>query len=84
MQTEEFKTEREFNNKFPTKMYICSRCGSLTDNPYQCRECENQSNNFALIDESYQYTILENGKTELIFKPIELFKENNNGKQADK
>lgn len=80
MQTEEFKTEREFNNKFPTKMYICSRCGSLTDNPYQCRECENQSNNFTLIDESYQYTILENGKTELIFKPIELFKENNNGK----
>ena len=66
-----FNTQREFNNKFPTKMYICSRCGSLTYNPYQCRECQNQSNNFALSDKTYKYVILENGKTEQIFKPIE-------------
>lgn len=73
MQEEVFNTEREFNNKFPNKMYICSRCGSLTDNQYQCRECENQSNNF--VYENYKYRILENDKAEQIFKPIELFKE---------
>jgi len=73
VQEEVFNTEREFNNKFPNKMYICSRCGSLTDNQYQCRECENQSNNF--VYENYKYRILENDKAEQIFKPIELFKE---------
>ena len=76
MQEEVFETQREFNNKFPTKMFICSRCGALTTNPYQCGECGNQANNFALTEKTYQYTILETGKTEQIFKPIELYKEN--------
>jgi len=79
MQEEVFETQREFNNKFPTKMFICSRCGALTTNPYQCRECENQANNFALTEKTYKYTILESGKTEQIFRPIELYKENKNG-----
>lgn len=79
MQEEVFETQREFNNKFPNKMYVCSRCGALTNNPYQCRECENQSNNFIYEDQTYKYRIIENGKAEQIFKPIELFKEKTNG-----
>lgn len=81
MHEEIFETQREFNNKFPTKMYICSRCNSLTDNPYQCRQCENQSNNFIYAENTYKYTILESDITEQIFKPIELLKGVNNDKR---
>ena len=86
MQEEVFETQREFNNRFPTKMYICSRCGALTDNPYQCRQCFNQATNFALTDKAYKYTILETGIKEEIFTPIELLKESegkNGGKRNE-
>lgn len=71
---ETFNTVREFKRKFPSKYYICSSCGTLTDNPYQCRICENQSTNFILTENLYRYTILETGQTEQIFKPVELEK----------
>jgi hypothetical protein len=74
VQREEFETVREFNKKFPSKFYICSRCENITTNPYQCTNCDNQSNNFIFQDRTYQYTIKETGKTEQIFKPIELEK----------
>lgn len=73
MQEETFNTQREFNNRFPTKMYICSKCGHPTMNPYFCTLCKTQSNNF--IYQGYRYTILETGITKEIFKPAELFKE---------
>ncbi len=66
---EEFKTKREFNNKFPTKMYKCTKCGQLLTNPYYCPYCKTQSNNF--IYESYRYKIIETGEAEIIFPPIE-------------
>ena len=70
-----FETQRQFNNKFPSKLYTCSKCGTLTDNPYLCITCKNQSNNFFLTEHTYKYKILETGITEEIFKPIELQKE---------
>lgn len=74
MQAEEFETIREFNIKFPSKIYICSRCGSLVSDPYHCIQCDNQNNNFLYIDKTYSYSIKENNKSERIFKPIELEK----------
>ena len=74
---EEFATLREFNKKFPSKLYICSRCESLVTDPYICIQCDNQSNNFLYINDTYSYSIQEIGTTERIFKPIELEKGKN-------
>ena len=67
---DEFANEREFNRKFPSKLYICTSCGKTTPNPYCCTNCNMQSN--GLFNESYKYTIKETGEIEQIFKPIEL------------
>lgn len=75
-----FTTKREFNKKFPTKIFICTKCAHQTINPYYCTRCKNQSNNF--IYQGYTYTILETGITETIFIPIELLKDEE--KQNDK
>ena len=74
MQAEEFVTVREFNKKFPSKLYICSRCKSLVTDPYHCINCNNQSNNFLFTDNTYSYSIQETGISAIIFKPIELEK----------
>lgn len=74
MQIEEFETQRDFNMKFPSKLYICSRCSMITLNPYNCTNCNNQSNGFLFTENTYKYTIKETGETEQIFKPIELEK----------
>ena len=71
MQEEVFKTQREFNNKFPSKIYICSNCKSLTGDPFQCPNCGNQSNSLPFKQNTYTYQIEETGKTETIFTPIE-------------
>jgi len=68
-----FKSYRAFNNKFPTGMYVCSLCGEISFNPYQCLNCGNQSNNFALYDKTLEYTISETGDKSRIFFPVELF-----------
>lgn len=80
MEVEIFETVREFNKKFPSKIYICSRCGNLTSNPYQCRSCDNQANNFLLQDKTFSFKILETGVEKTIFIPIEKEKENQNGR----
>lgn len=81
MLEETFATIREFNNKFPTKMYICCSCGQLTDNKYTCSRCGWRSDGLLKTwGKGYKYTILETGETEEIFKPIELLKEVNNDK----
>ena len=70
-----FKTKREFNNKYPSGLFVCSVCGGITPNPYKCSNCDGQSNNFVFSENSYEYLIEETGKTDLIFRPIEDFKE---------
>lgn len=74
MKPEEFATVRDFNKKFPSKIYICSRCKSLVPNPYQCNICECQSNNFLFLDKSYEYIIKGEKQTNRIFIPIEMEK----------
>lgn len=76
MQEETFNTQREFNNKFPTKMFICTNCGQLTDDKYTCSKCGWRADGLLKTwGKGYKYTILETGVTEEIFKPIELLKE---------
>ena len=82
MQEETFKTQREFNKKFPRKTYRCAKCGHPTMNPYFCIYCKNQANNFVYSENCYKYTILETGITEIIFKPVELLKESEDRKNG--
>ena len=76
MQEEIFKSWREFNNKFPSKFYICTNCGTLTDDKYTCQKCGWRADGlFKTLDKGFKYTILDEGITEEIFTPIELKKE---------
>ena len=73
---EVFKTKREFNKRFPSKMYICTNCGQLTDDKYTCSKCGWRTDGLLKTQgKGYKYTILETGITEEIFTPIELLKE---------
>lgn len=82
IKTETFKSHREFNKKFPTKMYRCTNCGNLTDNKYTCIKCGWRADGLLKTwGKGYKYTIEETGITEEIFTPIELLKgESQNGK----
>lgn len=62
-----FDSMREFNKKFPSKIYICSACAQLTPNPNICIHCGAQGNNFF----NYTYKI-QGEQPQTIFKPIEL------------
>lgn len=39
-----FNSEREFYNKYPSRLYVCSECNRLSPNPYFCWECGEQAN----------------------------------------
>ena len=73
-----FETLNEFKKAYPSKIYICSRCGTLTTNPCVCINCDNQSNNFLLQEKVLNYKILENGEQKSIFIPIELLRKGEN------
>lgn len=75
MIVDEFETIRDFNEKFPSKIFICSKCNSLVPDPYQCNTCGCQSNNFLFSDKSYSYIIKGQNQISTIFRPIEM--ENN-------
>ena len=72
-----FKSTREFENSYPHKLYLCPNCGIMTENPYQCTNCSNQSTNFIYKEKSYTYHIQDINKTETIFTPIERIKNEN-------
>lgn len=73
MQTEVFNTELDFNLKFPSKLYTCSNCNQITNNPYECSYCGWRADGLLkTMDKGYKYTILETDRTEEIFRPIEL------------
>ncbi len=75
MDEEEFKSLREFNNKFPSKLYICCNCGTLSDDKYNCRKCGWRADGlFKTSERGYKYKIISENITDEIFKPIELLK----------
>jgi hypothetical protein len=71
---ETFETKREYNNKFPSRIFICFSCKNFTASPYFCKECGAQANGlFKDTNKTYKYIIKEESE-ELneIFIPIEL------------
>ena len=74
MNIEKFKTEREFNNKFKSKFYICTNCNKLIQDKYTCSYCGFRADGlFKTMDKGYKYTIESEAITEEIFNPVELF-----------
>lgn len=71
---EVFETRREFNNRFPSKLFLCSKCKTMTAGPFICKECGHQANGiFKDINDTYKYIIKEESEELIeIFKPIEL------------
>ena len=68
---QEFKTLREFNNKFPSKFYLCPNCKRIITNPQQCEFCFFQANN--ITNQNYKFKIQELNLIGKILPPIELY-----------
>lgn len=73
MDVEIFETRREFNNKFPSKLFLCSKCGTMTPNQFYCTGCGQQANGiFKDTNRTYKYIIAEESEEmNEIFIPIE-------------
>lgn len=73
MDVEIFQTRREFNKKFPSKSFLCSKCENMTPNPFYCKECGAQANGlFKDTNNTYKYVIKEESEEiNEIFMPIE-------------
>jgi len=72
MQPEVFETKRDFNKKFPGKVYICFWCNQLTTNPNICTNCGRQANTL-MENKGFKYKIKsESEQIITIFKPIEM------------
>ena len=65
---ESFKTQREFNNKYPTNLFICPNCSHASTNKYYCDNCSFQANN--ILNQSYEYEIQELNLKEKILPPL--------------
>lgn len=65
-----FNSDREFEKKFPSKLYTCSSCGKLTSNPSFCPNCQNQANNIFYSPKTFRFQIGSKG-VQQIFTPIE-------------
>ena len=73
MKIETFKTVREFNNKFPSKFYICALCGKMIQDKYLCNYCGFRADGLLkTMGQGYQFVIEEQSdKVQEIFRPIE-------------
>ena len=75
MKIEVFETQRDFNNKFPSKFYICSCCGKIVIDKYTCNYCGWRADGlFKTFGKGYKFIIEEEGIEHEIFKPLELMK----------
>lgn len=79
MKIERFKTQRDFNNKFPSKFFICSNCGKLSPNKYTCNSCGWRADGlFKTMNKGYKFIIEEQGEfIQEIFTPLEMRLEKN-------
>lgn len=73
MEIDELENSREFNNKFPSKFYICSNCGYMTNNPYTCQKCKWRADGlFKTMGNGYKFKFKNSPEIHEIFKSIEL------------
>ena len=77
-----FKTQREFNNEYPSGLFQCSNCTNLTTDRYFCISCGWRADGLLKTQgKGLKYTIADTKKTEEIFLPIEFYwKENQKDK----
>lgn len=64
-----FTTQREFNERYPSRVYKCYQCGRLTIDADICCQCGAQAN--VLFGDTYRYKI-GSEPIRQIFKPIEI------------
>lgn len=69
-----FKTKRQFLKKYPSRLFICTHCGKIGNNPYTCLQCGWRADGlFKTMEKGYRYIIEENSiEIQEIFIPIEL------------
>ncbi len=73
MQKENFKTELEYKNKYPSGLYICSNCRAMTSSATYCQNCGWSVNGlFGTMNKGYIHSIADGQPIET-FQPIELF-----------
>ena len=72
---DEYRTEREFYQRFPSRFYICTNCGYMNASPYNCQRCGWRADGLLkTMDKGYKYAIVKTGEIKEIFKPIEVFR----------
>ena len=90
-----FENLNELLAKFPSRKFICSCCGGITTNPYECNSgivrkdgkvCDWKTYGFLrTLGEGYRFTIrdlfLEKPVVDEIFTPIELSTEKSKGEE---
>ena len=73
MKQEHFKSELEYKNKYPSGLYICSNCRTMTTSSTYCQNCNWSANGlFKTMNKGFVYSIGEGNSVE-IFQPIEMF-----------
>jgi len=84
MEIETFKTQREFNNQFPSKFFICCNCGRIITDKYTCTYCGWRADGlFQTMGKGYKYIIEEvSPEVQEIFKPLEKEKKENDNDQS--
>lgn len=70
---ERFKTQREFNNRFPSKFFICPYCEKIVQDKLLCSYCGWRADGlFKTMDKGYKFVIEElSDEVQEIFRPIE-------------
>lgn len=83
MKQEKFNTELEFKNKYPSGLYICSNCRTMTTSSVYCPNCNWSANGlFRTMGNGYIYSIADGEPIE-IFQPIEMFDAEKKGKSNE-
>ncbi|MBQ7450691.1 hypothetical protein IJS77_04675 [bacterium] len=70
---ERFKSERDFNNKFPSGFYICAYCEKIITDKKLCPYCGFRADGLLkTMGKGYKFIIEEiSDEVQEIFKPIE-------------
>lgn len=75
METNVFKTEREFKKKFPSGLFVCSNCKKLVQDKKTCNWCGWRADGlFKTWGKGFKYAIEDINQSDEIFAPVEIYK----------